>query len=305
LIFSLSQTIKTLGRIKLITAYPFEASLLSAFITFDFFNFSIMKKLTIPIIFLVLIACNRKNLTEQLQSSRWIDLTHPFDSATVYWPTNVKFRHDTVFCGMTEKGYFYSSFKYSAEEHGGTHFDAPLHFWQSGQSIEQVTVDRLHGPCVLINVTSQSTVNRDYQVSQQDLEGWETAHGRIPDNSIVLLYSGFGKFWSNHLKYTGTLKSGKQGVVELHFPGLSPSAAMWLTQNRKIHSVGIDTPSIDYGQSVDFMAHRILCENGITICENLANLDQVPAQGAYIIALPMKIKGGSGSPLRIVAVAGL
>ncbi len=249
----------------------------------------------------ILFGCKR-NLPDYLQSSRWIDLTHDFDTATVYWPTDEKFRHDTVYCGLTSQGYFYSSFKYAAEEHGGTHFDAPIHFSERGKTIEQVPVEQLHGPGVVVDVTKQATENRDYLVTLRDFEDWEKQNGRIPDGAIILLNTGFGKCWNDHLKYTGTLKSGKEGVEELHFPGLDPEVAQWLIDNRKIKAIGLDTPSIDYGQSKDFRTHRFLCAAGMTMYENLANLDQLPAKDFYIVALPMKIKGGSGAPLRIVAV---
>jgi len=237
-----------------------------------------------------------------MQSSAWIDLTHDFDTATVYWPTNEPFSHDTVFYGMTDGGYFYSSFNYRAEEHGGTHFDAPVHFAQGGKTIEQVPVEQLHGPGIVIDVTRQSAANRDYLVTTEDFENWERQYGKIPNGAIILLNTGSGALWDDHLKYTGTLKTGKEGVDELHFPGLDPGAAQWLVDNRNIRGIGLDTPSIDYGQSKDFKTHRILFAAGITAYENLANLNQLPASGAYIIALPMKIRGGSGAPLRIVAV---
>jgi kynurenine formamidase len=261
-----------------------------------------MKKLFFFLALLSAMACNQRHLADQLQSSHWIDLTHDFDTNTVYWPTDEPFRHDTVFHGMTEKGYFYSSFKFAAEEHGGTHFDAPVHFRQGQKFIHQVPVEQLHGPGVIVDVTKQSAENRDYLVSVADIENWEKFYGKIPDGAIILLNTGFGKYWNDHLKYTGTLKTGKEGVAELHFPGLSPDAALWLTRNRKINAVGLDTPSIDWGQSKDFQTHRILCAAGLTMYENVANLDLVPASGAYIIALPMKIRGGSGAPLRIVAI---
>ncbi|MEI6454998.1 MAG: cyclase family protein [bacterium] len=261
-----------------------------------------MKKLSVALLLFCLVACRQTIITDTLQSATWIDLTHDYDSTTVYWPTDEKFRHDTIFCGINAKGYFYSSFRYSAEEHGGTHFDAPIHFLEGGQSIERVDIERLHGPGVVVDVTRQSDENRDYQVAVSDLEKWENQNGKIPDGAIILLNTGFGKFWNDHLKYTGTLKSGLEGVRELHFPGLDPATAKWLVENRKIVAVGLDTPSIDYGPSTDFQSHRILCAAGITIYENVANLDKIPVKGAYIIALPMKIKGGSGAPLRIVAV---
>ena len=261
-----------------------------------------MKKLISLLPVLVALSCQQRNLPDILQSARWIDLTHDFDTTTVYWPTNEPFHHDTVFYGITGGGYFYSSFKYGAEEHGGTHFDAPIHFAEEGKTVEQVPVEQLHGPGIVVDVTKQAAGNRDYLITIQDLENWETTNGKIPASAIVLLRTGFGAYWNDHLKYTSTLKSGKEGVAELHFPGLSPEAAQWLADNRKINALGLDTPSIDVGQSQDFQTHRILCAAGITAYENLAHLDQLPASGFYVVALPMKIKGGSGAPLRIVAV---
>ncbi|MEI6172858.1 MAG: cyclase family protein [Bacteroidota bacterium] len=263
-----------------------------------------MKNFMIFLVLIMAVACRPKDPAEILASSNWIDLTHDFDTNTVYWPTDEPFRHDTVFYGMTGKGYFYSSFKFSAEEHGGTHFDAPVHFGQGQKFIHQVPVDQLHGPGVILDVTKQSASNRDYLVSVADLENWERLNGKIPDGAIILLNTGFGKYWDDHLKYTGTLKKGKEGVESLHFPGLDPDAARWLVGHRKVKAIGLDTPSIDYGQSTDFRTHRILCAAGLTMYENVANLDQLPAKGAYIVALPMKIKGGSGAPLRIVAIVG-
>ena len=261
-----------------------------------------MKKLILLLPALIVLSCQQANLPEILESSVWIDLTHDFDTATVYWPTNEPFRHDTVFFGQTEGGYFYSSFKYIAEEHGGTHFDAPIHFAEGGKTIDQISVKQLHGPGVVVDVSPQAAENRDYLVAVEDLKNWERVNSRIPDGAIVLIRTGFGTFWSDRLKYTGTLKSGKEGVEELHFPGLSPEAAEWLVDNRNIKAIGLDTPSIDFGQSRDFRSHRILCAAGITAYENLANLDQLPASGIYIVALPVKIRGGSGAPLRIVAI---
>jgi len=262
-----------------------------------------MKNLITIFILVLATSCNQKqpDISEILAQGTWVDLTWDFEESTVYWPTNVPFKHDTVFFGINDKGYFYSSFKYSAEEHGGTHFDAPLHFAQGGRSIEQINVEELTGAAIVIDVTAKSAQNPDYLITIEDFIQWENVNGQIPENSIVLLNTGFGKYWQDHLKYTGTLKSGVEGVEELHFPGLDPDAAKWLVDKRKLKAVGIDTPSIDYGQSKDFLTHRSLCGNNITAYENVAKLEMLPAKGAYIVAAPMKIKGGSGSPLRLLA----
>jgi len=244
---------------------------------------------------------NYTDVIKMLSEGRWVDLTWDFEQSTVYWPTNVTFTHDTVAFGINDKGYFYSSFKYAAEEHGGTHFDAPLHFAEGGRSIEQIPVEELTGPGILVDISASTANNSDYLVSCSDFQDWEAKNGTILEQAIVLIDTGFGKYWGDKLKYTGTTKSGAAGVEELHFPGLSPEAAEWLVKERKIKAVGIDTPSIDFGQSKDFLTHRFLCRNNITAYENVANLEELPIAGFYVVAAPMKIKGGSGSPLRIMA----
>ena len=261
-----------------------------------------MKNLIILLGLIFSVSCTQTqpDVAKVLASGRWIDLTWNFEESTVYWPTNVPFKHDTVFYGINAKGYFYSSFKYSAEEHGGTHFDAPLHFAQGGRSIEKITPDELTGPAIVVDVSANSAQNRDYLITPDDFLQWEKIHGKIPEQAIVLLHTGFGQYWGDHEKYTGTIKSGVAGVEELHFPGLGSEGAEWLVKERKIKAVGIDTPSIDFGQSKEFKTHRILCGNNITAYENIANLELVPSTGSYVVAAPMKIKGGSGAPLRLL-----
>jgi len=137
---------------------------------------------------------------------------------------------------------------------------------------------------------------------RQDLIDYELAHGRIPDGSIVLFKTGFASRWPNAGAYLGTAERGDAAVAKLHFPGLHPEAATWIVMNRAVKAVGIDTASIDYGQSTLYESHRILYERDIPAFENLTNLDQLPVRGAFVVALPMKIKGGSGAPLRAIAM---
>jgi kynurenine formamidase len=261
-----------------------------------------MKYLILIASVFLLAGCAQPDPVQQLMNAKWIDLSHDFDEHTIYWPTNKPFSKDTSFYGFTEKGYFYASFIYTAEEHGGTHFDAPLHFGENGKTVEQITLDQLMGPGVVIDVTEKALADRDYLVSVGDLTAWEEKYGPIPDGAIVLLHTGYSRFWPDPLTYTGTELTGAEAVPFLHFPGLAPEAAQWLVDNRKINAIGLDTPSIDYGQSSEFLAHRILCAASLTIYENLTNLDQMPPGGSFVIALPMKIKGGSGAPLRIIAM---
>lgn len=231
-----------------------------------------------------------------------VDLTYSYSSETIYWPTEDGFKIDGDFSGMTEKGYYYSAKKFSAPEHGGTHMDAPIHFAKDGKTVDQIPLDNLIGQVVVIDVAKKALADRDYQISIQDFLDWESSYGKIPDGVIVLLHTGYGMYWPDRLKYLGTSKKGKEALADLHFPGLHPDAARWLVENRKINAIGLDTQSIDYGRSELFETHRILCASDIPFFENVANLDKVPATGALVIALPMKINGGSGAPLRFVAI---
>lgn len=232
----------------------------------------------------------------------WVDLTHAFSESTTYWPTADGFQLDTVAFGVTEGGYFYSAFNFSAAEHGGTHLDAPVHFAEGRISADEIPLTQLMGRAVVIDVaTEDGVVDADYQASVEDLIAWESEHGRLPDGVIVLLRTGWGSRYGDRAAYLGTDLLGPQAVAELHFPGLAPEAARWLVEERSIGAFGIDTPSIDRGQSSTFETHQIIYGANIPGFENVANLDRLPATGAFVIALPMKIAGGSGAPLRIVA----
>jgi kynurenine formamidase len=233
---------------------------------------------------------------------RYVDLSHDLSSQAIFWPTGETFRLDTVAAGVTDKGYYYASNNYSGNEHGGTHIDAPVHFAQGRWTVDQIPLDRLIGNAVVLDVSAASAANPDYQVSVADFTAWEQAHGQLESDLIVLIRTGFSRRWPDAATYLGTSERGAAAVAKLHFPGLHPDAATWLAETRKVKAVGLDTASIDFGQSTLFESHRILYARNIPAFENLTALDQLPARGATVYALPMKIKGGSGSPLRAVAV---
>jgi kynurenine formamidase len=235
-------------------------------------------------------------------AGRLIDLTHAFDEETIYWPTSPEFEIETLSEGVTERGYFYVAHRISTAEHGGTHIDAPIHFFEGRNTVDQIALEQLIGPGIVVDVREACETNRDYLVSVLDFEAWEANHGPIPGGAIVLLRTGFAEYWPDRARYMGTDARGPEAVADLHFPGLHPEAARWLTTERAIRAIGLDTPSIDNGPSVDFAAHVALFERNIPAFENVANLDELPATGFTIIALPMKIRGGSGGPLRIAAI---
>ena len=230
---------------------------------------------------------------------RWLDLTYPFSADAVYWPTARGFQLDTVSWGRTPAGYFYAAFDFSAAEHGGTHLDAPLHFAEGRQATDEIPLERLIAPAAVVDVRDR--VSADYQITAADLEQWETRNGRIPDGAILLLLTGWGARFQDPVAYRGTELSGVEATLDLHFPGLHPDAARWLIDERAVSAVGIDTPSLDYGRSTIFETHVILYSENVPGFENVANLEALPPSGSHVFALPMKIRGGSGAPLRIVA----
>jgi kynurenine formamidase len=231
---------------------------------------------------------------------QWVDLSHAYSEDTLYWPTASRFHKETVFEGVTDGGFYYTAYDIRTAEHGGTHVDAPIHFFENRQTVDQIPLKNLIGPGLVIDVSDKAAAEPDYQLCAEDIKAWEEVHGRVDEGSIVLVKTGFAQYWPVAEEYLGTGKRGEEAVPLLHFPGIHPGAARLLVQ-RGIKAVGLDTASVDYGQSSDFMTHRILYEANIPGFENVADLSAVPARGAFIVALPMKIEGGSGAPLRIVA----
>lgn len=252
----------------------------------------------------LLAACSRSDNQPAINLSKdnWVDLSHAYDEKTLYWPNNkTGFEHKPDFVGMTPGNYFYSSYSLSTPEHGGTHLDAPIHFAQKGWTLDQIPLTSLTGEAVVIDVKSKTVNNPDYLINIEDVLRWEGENGKIPSHSMILFNTGYAKSYPNRKEYFGTDKRGMEAIAQLHFPGIDPQLSTWLVKERSPKAVGIDTASIDYGQSTDFKTHRILLGANIPGFENLANLDQLPKRGAFVVALPMKIAEGSGGPLRIVA----
>ncbi len=236
------------------------------------------------------------------EDRRVVDLSHVYDEATIFWPTEEGFVLERGPAGVPDAGYWYAAHRFRTPEHGGTHIDAPIHFAEGRQSVDEIPLDRLIGPAIVVDVTGACAANSDYRVPVEAFVEWESQHGRIPPGTIVLLRTGFERFWPDRLRYLGTDERGAAAVAKLHFPGLHPDAARWLVEERRIHAVGLDTASIDHGSSKRFETHRVLSGANVPAFENLANLSGLPARGFDVVALPMKIRGGTGAPLRAVAL---
>lgn len=235
-----------------------------------------------------------------LSGYRLVDMSWSYGPDTLFWPTATqRFELDEVSYGISEGGYFYSAYNFCLPEHGGTHLDAPRHFAEEGWTSDQIPVERMIAPAVVIDASAQAANERDYRLTRADVESWEAENGPVPPGAIVLLRTGWSKYWPDALAYLGDDTVGD--ASDLHFPSYGEEAARLLVE-RGVVAIGIDTASIDYGPSQDFIVHQVVTAADVMGLENVAHLDELPATGAWVIALPMKIAGGSGGPARIVAL---
>ena len=227
-------------------------------------------------------------------STRVVDMTYAINDQLPAWPGDDRTFEAKVVATPEKDGYFARSFW--TLEHYGTHLDAPAHFPGGKQYLDQIPVAHFFGPAVVIDVRDEVSKDPDYRLRVMRVEKWEALHGRIPAGAIVLLRTGWSSRWPDQTHYRNMDASGV-----MHFPGYSVEAAKLLIERGAV-GLGIDTLSIDYGPSKDFEVHRTDLPAGLYNLENLANLDQLPDAGAFLIAAPIKLEGGSGGPVRVFAL---
>lgn len=250
-----------------------------------------------------------------------IDMTHVVNADTFAWPTATKFKHTQVYrgavvqselpdpIGAASNEYWYENNDISSSEHSGTHTDAPAHFSKGSWRVDQIPLNRLSGPAVKVDISQKveeqwNLGNKDVTLSVTDLTNWEDTNGNIPDGAILVVHTGHGKHYDNRTRYLGRPEGEtfpENDARNLHFPGVSKEAAAWLVENRKIVGLGIDTPSMDPGNSRLFEVHQILNGKNIWGLENLALTDELPTTGYIIYNFVYKIEGGSGGPSRVFA----
>ena len=232
-----------------------------------------------------------------------VDLSHSYDAQTIFWPTAMEgFKLEKVADGMTPGGYYYAANNFCTAEHGGTHLDAPVHFAAGSPVGRPDSARSTDGPRHRHRRDRAASAQRRLPGHDGRLRAWEREHGPIPADAIVLLRTGFSKRWPDAARYLGHGRARRAGGRQAALPRPASRRRAWLVANRPIKAIGIDTASIDFGQSTLFESHRVLYDTNMPAFENLTNLDRLPEQGAHIIALPMKIGGGSGAPLRAVAI---
>jgi kynurenine formamidase len=225
-----------------------------------------------------------------------LDLTHTLSAQTPAFEPSAKplFSAKTV-ATLEQDKHFARTI--SLPEHFGTHLDAPAHFARGLWTVDNIPPERLVAPLVVFDVSANLKNNADYLISVEDIAQWEHAHGQIPPGAVVITRTGWDSRWNSAKDFRNADNKGIK-----HFPGYSLDAAKFLVEARSIFGLGIDTLSIDYGPSPDFPVHQYVLAHSVYQLEGVANLNRVPASGAIVVVAPMKLEGGSGSPVRILAL---
>ena len=226
--------------------------------------------------------------------ARVVDMTYTINGKLPAWPGDDRTFETQIVATAEKDGYFARSFW--TLEHYGTHLDAPAHFPPGKLTLDQIPVSHFFGPAVVIDVRENVAKEADYRLTSAKVESWESTHGRVPVGAVVLLRTGWASRWPDQERYRNMDARGM-----MHFPGFSVEATKLLIARGAV-ALGIDTLSVDYGRSKNFEVHRVDLRAGLYNLENLANLDQLPEAGAFLIVAPIKIEGGSGGPVRVFAV---
>jgi kynurenine formamidase len=226
--------------------------------------------------------------------TRVVDLTYALAPGLPSWPGSPATFEATVNATIEKNGHFARTF--TLYEHYGTHMDAPAHFAAGKETLDQIPVNHLLGPAVVIDATAEVAKNPDYQLPASSIESWEAKHGTIPAGAIVLLNTGWAKRWPDEARYRNVDANGT-----MHFPGYSAEAAKLLV-SRGVSGIGLDTLAVDYGPSTDHIVHHTILSQDIFILENVADMSELPESGAFVIAAPIKLEGGSGGAVRVFVI---
>ncbi|MGO9124788.1 MAG: cyclase family protein [Terriglobales bacterium] len=245
---------------------------------------------------LLLFAHRRPGAAPTMGFTSVVDLTHALNAQVPTFEVAAKSPYQVKVVATVAKDHYFAR-EFSVPEHFGTHLDAPAHFVEGLWTVDQIPPERLVSPLVVIDVIVKAKANADYQIAVEDVAKWEGVHGEIPPNAVVIANTGWDSRWNSVKDYRN---ADAKGVM--HFPGYSIDAARFLVEGRKVNGLGIDTLSIDYGPSPDFAVHQYTMAHSIYHLENVANLDHVPASGAVVVVAPIKLEGGSGGPVRILAL---
>lgn len=239
-------------------------------------------------------APSKDKMSLQIDGTKLIDLTHVLGDGIPDFHGDVHaFKYKTVF-SIAKDGF--ADGHYETPEHLGTHVDAPCHFSQGAASIDQLSASNLIVPCVVIDARKEAGANPDYCLTVEKIKEFEK-DGMIPPNSAVLLLTGWSNRWSKPGDYRNVDSKGT-----MHFPGFTGDAAEMLANDRHVAYLGIDTLSLDAGNSTTYPVHHKALSKGLHLIENLDSLDKLPARGALLVCAPLRIKNGTGSQARVFAI---
>ena len=224
-----------------------------------------------------------------------VDLTHSVNAKVPTFDVVQKSAYQVTTVATIEKDKYFLR-NICLPEHFGTHIDAPAHFAKGTWTVDQIPPERLIAPLAVLDVTANVKKNPDYQISVEDIARWEQGNGHIPPGAVVITRTGWDSRWDSAKNYRN---ADAKGVM--HFPGYSEDAAKFLVEARNVLGLGIDTLSIDYGPSKDFAVHQYTLAHNLYHLENVANLERAPVNGGVVVVAPMKLEGGSGGPVRILA----
>lgn len=247
------------------------------------------------------LACSRAaaqsvRARRSIPATHLVDLTHPLSPEFPYIPVpglTHEFRAAPI-ATMAQNGVY--ALKWELIEHIGTHIDAPSHFDASQPNLETFGVRDLVVPIAVVDVREQARRDHDYALTPNDVRAWERRYGRLPENAVVVMRSGWDAFVTTPKQFLGTDSSGT-----LHFPGFAAETCEFLLRERRVSGVGVDTISIDIGPDHAYKAHKALFAGGKWAIENIANLDRIPPSGATAIIGALPVVMASGSPIRLFA----
>lgn len=225
-----------------------------------------------------------------------VHLSHVINTDIPQWQGDPDVKFTTV-AEIETHGYFLRELVMG--EHSATHINAPISFRKDGIGIDELNAESLIVPSVVIDISAQAAMNADYTLTVQDILIWEQQHGEITLGDVVLLHTGWSDKWGDTDAFM--LKDDEGNV---HFPGFGSDATQFLLENRKIAGIGIDTHGVDGGLDTTFAVNRLVLEKPRIVLENLTNLDKLPPRGFKIAIAPLLLRGGSGSPVGVLAIVG-
>ncbi|XP_073979596.1 kynurenine formamidase-like [Rhodnius prolixus] len=222
-----------------------------------------------------------------------VDLSFGYENSTVYYPGGAPFRWTNKRIQENPDGTKYAAFDFELAEHAGTHIDAPYHFKEDGTTVDKIPLHKFFTTGILINATTETGTNSSYILPASKLIEWERVNGEIPENSVVMINFGWAKLhYPDRKHYLGPTDQ------DLRFPALSIEAAEWIVNTKRVVGVGVDTASPDKPPQAGI--HELFANNDMYILENLNISEPMPPKFRVII-LPMKLVGGTGGPVRVVA----